>query len=196
MTEQDDEELAVRARSGDDAAFAELLRRYLSPIGTFLYQLVRDREVTDDLVQETFVKAWRNLHRFDSGKRFRTWLYAIARNTAFDHFRKRKELPFASVRGDGEDDGPLDEIADERILPSEALEREDAAKELEEKLAVLQPGYRAILLLHFREDFSLREIAEIQGESYNTTKSRYLRAVKSLRKAFALDGAPENDLHP
>ncbi len=192
MTDSNDEELAGRARSGDDAAFAALLGKYLSPIGTFLYQLVRDREVAEDLTQETFVKAWKHLNRFDPARSFRAWLYAIARNTALDHLRKRREIPFASMRGEDEDDGPLEAVADDRILPTEMLEREDAARELEEKLALIRPDYRAILLLRFREDFSLREIAELSGESYNTTKSRYLRAAKALRRIFIGKGAPEN----
>lgn len=189
MIDMDDGMLSDRVLAGDDRAFEVLFGKYRASIGTFLYQLIRDREVAADLMQETFFKAWKNLRRFDRRKSFRTWLFAIARNTAFDFFKKKKELPFAAF-GDDDDDAFLD-IADEAILPLAILERKDIALELEEKLSGIPSGYRSVLLLHFREDFSLMEIAEMSGESYNTTKSRYLRAVRMLQKAFLSDGAPE-----
>lgn len=190
MIDTDDEALSDRSLAGDGRAFGVLFGRYRTSIGTFLYQLVRDREVAADLMQETFFKAWKNLRRFDRRKSFKTWLFTIARNTALDFFKKKKELPFATARGDDDDDMPLD-IVDETALPPAILERKDIARELEEKLSEIPAGYRSVLLLHFREDFSLMEIAEMSGESYNTTKSRYFRAVRMLRKAFLEDGAPE-----
>jgi RNA polymerase sigma-70 factor (ECF subfamily) len=191
MNDRNDEALVTWALAGDDMAFAELLRRYLSPIGNFLYQLVRDRDTAEDLTQETFLKAWKNLRRFDRSRSFRTWLYVIARNTAFDHFKKKKEIPFAVFGDDDEEGNTLLDIQDEEILPLAALERDDIVSELEEKLSSMPPEYRAILLLRFREDFSLAEIAVIQGEPYNTTKSRYLRAIRMLRGAFSSENAPE-----
>lgn len=76
----------------------------------------------------------------------------------------------------------FNEIAGENILPDEILHRKDIANELEEILKKLPPHYRAILLLHYKEDFSLHEIAEILGEPYNTIKSRHQRGLGKLKK--------------
>lgn len=181
--------------SGDEEAFAEIVKIYLSQIYNFLYRLAGDRDAAEDLTQEAFVKAWKNINKFDprrkrslapyrtegSGSGFKTWLFTIAKNTAFDWLKKKKEIPFSTFT-DEEGESWLENLADENILPDEILERKNIAEELDEILQKLPPHYRAILLLHYKEDFSLHEIAEILGESYNTIKSRHQRGLVILKK--------------
>jgi len=200
----DDRRTIEKYLSGEEAAFSELLKKYLSPVYNFLFRISSSKEVAEDLTQETFVKVWKNLHKFDSqrsrlvtrrgrqnknlapyrtegsGSGFKTWLFAIAKNTAFDWLKKKKELTFSTFT-DEEGKSIFNEIADENILPDEILYRKDIASELEEKLQKIPPHYRAILLLHYKEDFTLREIAEILGESYNTVKSRHQRGIAKLK---------------
>jgi RNA polymerase sigma-70 factor (ECF subfamily) len=208
-----DEKLVEDYLTGNEIAFEKLLDRYLKPIYNFLFRIIGDQAVAEDLSQDTFLKVWKNLHKFDpqrnrfksrqneedkklapyrtagSGSGFRTWLFAIAKNTAFDYLKKKKEIPF-SAAADEEGENWLENIADENFLPDELLERKDLAKEIEKILKKIPVHYRTILLLHYKEDFSLHEIAEILGEPYNTIKSRHQRGLISLKNMLE-DNASE-----
>jgi RNA polymerase sigma-70 factor, ECF subfamily len=181
MNQKNDNQLISKALESDDAAFSEIVKIYLGSIYNFVFRIVGDRDMAEDLTQVTFVKAWKNLKRFDQNKNFRTWLFAIAKNTAFDYLKKKKELPFSSF-ADEEGNNFLENVADEEDLPDEILERKDIAEEMELILQKLPPHYRAILLLHYKEAFSLHEIAEILDEPYNTIKSRHQRGLGKLKK--------------
>jgi RNA polymerase sigma-70 factor, ECF subfamily len=178
-----DKQIIEKILSGNEEDFAEIVKIYLKAIYNFLYRLAGDRGVAEDLTQETFVKCWKNLKSFDQKKSFKTWLFTIAKNTAFDYFRKKKEIPFSAF-ADEEGENWLENIADENFLPDELLERKNISEEFEEILSKLLPRYRAILILHYKEDFSLHEIAEILSEPYNTIKSRHQRGLANLRKVL------------
>lgn len=178
-----DRQIIQNYLGGDEAAFSLLVKRYLKSVFNFLYQLARDRSIAEDLVQDTFLKAWKNLERFDQNRKFKTWLFAIAKNTAFDWLKKKKEIPFSNFV-DEEGVNFLEEIRDEEILADEILERKDIILELEKALEKIPEYYRAIILLHYKEDFTLHEIAEIIGEPYNTIKSRHQRGLMRLKQAF------------
>lgn len=183
MDQTEDARLVEAYRQGDDAAFGELLDRHLPAVYRFLAQLVGDRTVAEDLAQETFIKVWRHLGRYDSGRSFRVWVFAIAKNAAYDHLKKKKALPFSHFE-DEEGNNFLEEIREESLLPDEALERQEIAEEMGRKLATLAEPYRALLLLRYREGFSLQEIATMGGEPYNTVKSRHQRALRALKETF------------
>ena len=184
--ELDDNHLVENYLEGNEEAFEELVKKYLKPIYNFLYRLTNDQAAAEDLAQDTFLKAWKNIRRFDQDRSFKTWIFTIAKNTVFDYFKKKKELPFSTLT-DEEGESWLENIADENILPDEILERKDIAEELNNFLQKLPPYYCTILLLHYKEDFSLHEIAEILGEPYNTIKSRHQRGLLSLKKAISGD---------
>ena len=167
--------------SGEEAAFSELVKKYLKPIYNFIFRFVYDRDIAEDLTQETFVKVWKNLKKYDPDKKFKTWIFTIAKNTTFDYFKKKKEIPFSSF-ADEEGESWLENIEDENFLPDEILERKNIAEELDKILQKLPPHYRAILILYYKEEFSLHEIAEILGEPYNTVKSRHQRGLNKLKK--------------
>jgi RNA polymerase sigma-70 factor, ECF subfamily len=183
MTLADDKQLISKVLDGDEESFAEIVKIYLKPIYNFLYRLVGDRDAAEDLTQETFVKAWKNLKRFDQKRNFRTWLFTIAKNTAFDWLKKKKEIPFSTFT-DEEGESWIENISSDDILPDEILERKNIAEEFEQMLEKIPVHYRAILLLHYKEDFSLHEIAEILGEPYNTIKSRHQRGLGRLKELF------------
>ncbi len=83
-----DKQLVQKFLDGSDEAFEELVGRYLKPIYNFLYQFTKDPDSLDDLTQETFIKVWRNIRKFDRSKNFRVWIYAIAKNKAYDFLKK------------------------------------------------------------------------------------------------------------
>jgi RNA polymerase sigma-70 factor, ECF subfamily len=181
--ELSDKQLVENFLEGDDSAFPHLVKRYLKPIYNFLYQLAGDSSALDDLAQETFIKVWKNISRFDQSRSFKVWIFAIAKNTAYDYLKKKKTIPF-SVFTNEKGNNKLEKINANEILPDELLEREDFAKELEEKLKKIPEQYRIILLMRYKDDFSLQEIAEIFKKPYNTIKSQHQRALAALKMAF------------
>jgi RNA polymerase sigma-70 factor, ECF subfamily len=181
MEVSNENRIIERILSGDEIAFAEIVKIYLKPVYNFVYRLVDDRDAAEDLTQETFVKAWKNLKSFNQSKSFKTWLFTIAKNTTFDWLKKKKEIPFSSF-ADKEGESWLENIASDEILPDEILERQNIAEEFEDILEKIPIHSRAVLLLHYKEDFSLHEIAEILDEPYNTIKSRHQRGLVRLKE--------------
>lgn len=195
--EKNETELISESLAGDEKAFEELLSPYLQPVYSFVLSLTHDVLMTEDVMQETCIKVWKHLNRFDAKRSFKTWIFAIAKNTAFDALKKKRDLPFSVFfRGEDEEiEEPWsDRIVDEAPLPDELLARADAAKLLEQYLRVLPEGFQRILRLHYQDDFSLLEIAEILGEPYNTVKSRHGRALLGLRRVLGTDASSASDL--
>ncbi|TXH06893.1 MAG: RNA polymerase sigma factor [Candidatus Moraniibacteriota bacterium] len=168
-------------RSGNEAAFKQLLDKHIGSVYAFVFQLLRDRTVAEDIVQETFIKAWRHLDRYDTARPFRTWLFAIAKNAAYDWLKKKRSLPFSAFVDDTDGSVPFESIPDLEPLPDEFLMRADASTELAVVIAALPEKYRALIALVYQEGFSLHEAAEILQEPYNTVKSRHQRSILELR---------------
>lgn len=186
----EDSRLVEKFLNGNEEAFSQLVKKHLKPVYNFLYYFTRNQAELDDLTQIVFIKVWKNLQKFERKKKFKTWIFAIAKNTAYDYFKKKKTIPFANFL-DEEGSNKLENISDESILPDEILNRKDIAKELEKKLAEIPEHYRIILTLHYKEDFSLSEIAEILGKPYNTIKSSHQRGLMKLKKLLLAQSHPK-----
>jgi RNA polymerase sigma-70 factor, ECF subfamily len=177
-----DEQLVSEYLAGNEAAFKQLVERYLKWLYNFVFQLTQDKAAAEDIVQDVFVKVWKNISSFDSEKKFSTWIFAIAKNTAYDFLKKKKSIPFSRFEND-DGESILEYIEDETILHShELFQNMDNAKAVQDLLASLPIETRTILLLHYNNGFSLAEIAEILGSRSNTVKSKYRRAILQLRK--------------
>lgn len=184
MTNMDshDQELIKRFTQGDEIAFEKLVKRYLKPIYNFIFQIVRDKQTAEDLTQDTFLKAWKKFSYFNKNKNFRVWLFTIARNTAFDSIRKKRPFLF-SFFSEGSKN-KIEEIKDESSQPEKLIDEKISQNKLEKALEKVPEKYRAILILYYKEEFSIPEIAKILDKPYNTVKSQHLRAIKLLRKIF------------
>lgn len=183
--EYSDEQLVGQFLSGNGKALEVLIERYLKPLYNFAYRMTGDKAVSEDITQEVFVKAWKKMSSFDAQKKFSTWIFAIAKNTAFDFLKKKKTIPFSSFESkDGENF--LEYIEDKNALYSnEFLKIIDSKKDVQEYLDALNPQEKTILILHHVQGFSLAEISEIMGHSSNTIKSKYRRAILQLRNQFS-----------
>lgn len=190
-THAEDASLVEGYRAGDEAAFKRLLDKHLGSVYAFVFQLVMDRAAAEDVAQETFIKAWRHLGRYDTGRPFRTWLFAIAKNAAYDWLKKKRSIPFSAFIDDIDSGAPFENIPDPEPLPTEFLMRADASAELAQVIGQLPEKYRSLIALVYQEGFSLHEAAEVLGESYNTVKSRHQRGILELRKR--LKNAPETE---
>ena len=186
-----DEQLVSAYLRGNDAAFTVLVDRYMKHLYHFARQLVGENQAAEDIVQDTFLKAWKNLKRFDRTKSWKTWIFAIAKNTAYDALKKKKTLPFSSFKNEAGlnmlENTPLDEVH-----PDELLDRELTVQTLDQGLQQLHPDHRVILVLRYQDDFSLHEIATILKEPYNTVKSRNKRALRSLKQVLKRSNASES----
>lgn len=186
-----DEKLVENFLAGDEKAFEKLIDRYLKQLYNFTFQLVGDQNVAQDLVQEVFVKMWKHLASFDQNKKFSTWLYAIAKNAAYDWLKKKKALPFSTFEN-ADGSNFLEILEDQNFLNSTQLwQKMDNAQDAQQFLNSLSPEMKTIFLLHFQQGFSLVEIAEILGAPSNTLKSQFRRTLLSLRKQFFAKDAPK-----
>jgi RNA polymerase sigma-70 factor, ECF subfamily len=166
QTRPTDELLLARARRGDAAAFARLLRDVDESHRRLAYRLLRDRQAMDDALQEAYVSAFRALPRFWGGAAFGTWLYRIVYNACVDELR----------RGRARREVALDEL-------SAAISEDGVAEQLdlEAALAALPPELRAVVLLVDAEGLSYHEAAEVLGVAPGTIGSRLNRARAALR---------------
>lgn len=188
---QSDVDIVRAYRDGDATAFDELVRRYMPRIYTFSYRLSGDQHIAEDVTAETFVKVWKKLDSFDETKSFTSWLFRIARNTAFDIFRKRKDVVFSRMATEDETD-ITEDIADERDLADREFDKEVSRELLEKSLATLSLTRRSIVLLHDVDGLTFDEIAHVVEKPMNTVKSHYRRALAQLRATVTEGGAPKD----
>ena len=179
-----DEALAVRAGRGDDAAFETLVARYLSEVYGFSRHYAGTEEKAADITQETFIKVWRHLKDFDPERKFRSWLFTVAKHTALDWLRKKEAIPFSFFERGGAGEYTF-EVAEERHDAIEdVLDRNAAAQHARLLLEKLPESHRKIVSLHHDDELTFHEIAVLFKEPLNTVKSRYRRAMLFLKKNF------------
>ena len=163
------------ARDGQPGAWDILFRRYQLPLYAYVQELVRDEQTSLDIVQETFSNAVRHLAGLRDDAKFGSWLFGIAHQKVVQHWRKRR-LDTVSLDDTNSDRVPTDDRPDDWLIRKE---QEAAFMKL---VGQLPETHRAVLLLHFIEDFSLEEIAGITESPLGTVKSRMHYAKKSLRE--------------
>lgn len=180
-----DERLVELALDGDEEAFCTLVRRYQRRLTAFLSQLVGDLELARELTQESFVRAWSALDRFNPRYRFSTWLFRIAHNLGIDHLRRRRLQTVSLYRTD-QDGGEVEvAVADLAKDPLGHLENRVLASELRRVIDGLRPEYRELVLLRHFAGLSYQEIADFKEMPLGTVKNKLFRAHSVLRKALA-----------
>lgn len=176
-----DNELARLALGGSSDAYRRLVRRFERPLLSLIRRMVHDPELAEDLAQEAFVKAFRHLERYDSQRKFSSWLFKIAHNTTLDYLRRRRldTVPLEISGDDG--DGSWEYLpAPESASPDFRAEQKEVAGAIGRALQGLKPAYREILLLRFQQGFAYHEIAEVTGLKMGTVKVHLHRARKLL----------------
>lgn len=176
--------LVVRAQSGDEAAFSEILHRYRRPVLGFIYRMTGDLDAANDLAQEVFVRLWRGIGRFRQrpGAAFSTWVFQVARNAALDWLRYRKRHPTVSLvmlDGQGESIAGAGRTAHEEIASKETGAQIAAA------VALLPEDQRTALVLSEYEGLSYAEIAAVMECSPKSVEARLYRARQFLRARLA-----------
>lgn len=174
-----DRDLVVRARDGEAAAFEAIVRTYQRRIYGVALRMTRRHEVADDITQETFVRAYSHLHRFELGRPLAPWLTRIAVNLSINHLNgaARREQPFA------EGDGPTGEPpADKENNPLNDLMSKEFREALDRAVQKLPPEQKAVFVLKVSEDMRYEDIAAALDISTGTVMSRLFRARQRLKE--------------
>jgi len=180
-----DADLVRSVLSGDEESFTLLLDRHVAGVYSFVYRYLGNADDANDITQETFVRSWKHIKKFDTSRNFKTWIFAIARNASLDFIKKKKSVLFSKIEeGEQSLDAFLAPYVESPDLPSEVLARNDAKQQLEAALAKIPAGYRMVLSLRYREGLKFREIAEVLAEPIDTVKSKHRRGLALLRAAF------------
>jgi RNA polymerase sigma-70 factor, ECF subfamily len=185
-----DQEVVLRARSGQETAYRELIRRYERPIFALLFRMVRDRELAEDLSQETVVKALNAIDSYRPEFKFSSWIFKIANNAAIDHLRRR-ELDTLSLDGSPHAETPEAmqatalQIGARQETPLDTVEAKELGTAIEEAIGSLRPEYRSCILLRHVEGRAYEEIAEILNLPLGTVKTYIHRARNELRLSLA-----------
>jgi RNA polymerase sigma-70 factor, ECF subfamily len=185
-----DQEIVARASHGSEAAYRELIGRYQRPVFSLIYRLVRDRELAEDLAQETFIKVLNAIDRYRPEFKFSSWIFKIAHNTALDQLRK-KELDTLSLQGSphatsaeaAEASAPR--VASTEENPEEYTASREIGEHLERAIGTLRPEYRTAIVLWHVEGRPYEEIAEVMDVPLGTVKTFIHRARKELREQLA-----------
>jgi RNA polymerase sigma-70 factor (ECF subfamily) len=164
-----EERLIRGAQAGDRAAFSPLVDHYWDRLYRWLYHLTRDRHAAEDLTQDTFMKAFAALKRFEPGTNFGAWLFRIAHNACANHLRGRRRREPLPAELPGHETGPAQMAADR-----------EAAEGLAQAVDQLPPDFRAAFLLRAQEDLSFREIADVLGLTEETARWRVFKARQKL----------------
>ena len=185
-----DHDLVVRSQKGSEKAYRELLGRYQRPVFSLIYRMIRDREQAEDLAQETFVRVFNNIGRYDPAYKFSSWIFKIATNLTIDWMRKKEPV---TVSIDGSRYAvTADEIEASTITvesrdenPEELLLARELGSEIEEAIGKLRPEYRQAILLRHIEDRAYEEIATIMALPLGTVKTYIHRGRKELQELLA-----------
>ncbi len=188
----EDAELVSHYLSGQRFAFTEIAERYQDRLLNFIYRTIGDRDRAEDLVQETFVRVYRHLHRFDPTRKFSTWIYTIASNLAKNELRNRARNPlvlFHTIRKSWEADHRPLEFEDSAYRPDDLFRKRRVREQVEAAVTELPEHHRVVFVLRELEGKTYEEISEITGVTLGTVKSRLNRA----RNRFARIIAPMLD---
>ena len=169
--------LAARLRAGDRAAAAELVDIYYEQIYWFMRRLGHDRQVSEDLTQDSFLQAWQHIGQLRSGKALNGWLYRIAGNVSRLYWRRHKGREAVGI-------GKAD-VADSREADCHKVEYSEQLDELKNAVVKLSAKLRQAVVLHYMQHLSISEAAEAAGVAEGTFKSRLNRALRALRKQVA-----------
>ena len=182
MSGGEDADLVRRCLSGDQRACRDLVRRYERPVYSVLMRVVRRSEDAEDLVQETFIKVFRALDRYDTARPFSAWIFTIASRLAIDHFRRRRvQTVSLSVSEPGSSEERTMDVEDTGLKPDEITSNAEEESATAKLIDSLPEHYRIVVWLRHQQDLSYEEISEALNLPLGTVKARIHRARALLK---------------
>jgi RNA polymerase sigma-70 factor (ECF subfamily) len=182
-----DEQLMLRVGQGDRGAFDEIVRRYTRKMINLAYQITSDRDLAEDIAQETFLRAYKSAARYTEIAKFSTWLYTIAINLCRNELRRRKFKPYSlEEMAEREDEGKMRiDIADETRRPDTDLERREITAHVRRAISMVPSKFRVALVLRDIQGLSYEEVGGILGLPEGTVKSRINRGRLRVREILS-----------
>ncbi|MBT9332420.1 sigma-70 family RNA polymerase sigma factor [Acidipila sp. 4G-K13] len=180
-----DAEIMLRVRDGDDAGFNILIEKYRKPIIHFMFRMVHNQAVAEELAQEVFLRVYRSRQTYRAEARFTTWLYRIATNLGVNHARDTKhERAAQNVYLDQPDPetGTTPDVADSRPTVEYEIVRDERMRAIRQHVMALPERQRTAVLMHKYQGLDYREIGEVLKLSESATKSLLFRAYQTLRE--------------
>ncbi len=192
VAEMGDEDLMLAHGRGSEEAFAELLRRHQRGVLNYVYRMVQNRQIAEEITQEVFLALVRNAQRYRPTAKFTTYLYAIASNMVSKEWLRRKRRPklfslFAPWSGHSDDEAfhPLSQVCDEKADTMRAYRKTEVSEAVSKALQHLPAHQREAFVLRRFQDLSYNEISKITKVPIGTAKSRVVRAEQALRPLLA-----------
>jgi RNA polymerase sigma factor (sigma-70 family) len=182
MTKLTDEQLVAAYANGDNKAFDTLLKRHQNRVFSYIYYIVKDKDIADDIFQETFVKAITTIrqNRYTENGKFSAWITRIAHNLVIDYFRQNKSEGNVSTDNEEIDILNRQELCDDSI--EDVLIGRQVRADIRRLIHALPDAQRKVLMMRYYRDMSFKEIAEATGVSINTALGRMRYALLNMRR--------------
>lgn len=186
LQELSDNELVEIVRRENQERYAQIMERYQTRLFVYIYRLVGNKEEAEDLLQDVFVKVYKNLNSYDTSRKFSSWIYRIAHNEAVNFIKRKSLRRFISLETitstkDKLDSSSIEDGADK------AWAKKEISKEVSDAINNLPFKYKQVLTLRYYSDQSYEEIAEILGKPVNTVGTLINRAKKKLSAELGKD---------
>ncbi len=185
LMQKTDQEIITDYLNGEKEEFTEIVYRYLKMVYNFVYRLVSCEKEAEDITQEVFLKVWKNVKNFDVEKSLKTWIFTIAKNTAFDYLRKRKDIPMSVFDNDEGENVIEDNLEDIERRPDEVFALAQNKKQINKVIKELSIIQKEVIILKYVNEMSLSEVSEIMDMSKDTVKSHHRRAILKMRKLLS-----------
>ena len=180
-----DAEIMLRAKAGDESAFAYLVQKYRRPMVSFMYRMSHNVAAAEDLAQEVFLRVYRSRTSYEASAKFTTWLYRIATNLAVNHARDtRHERPenMASLDEPDQETGTTMDVADSSLTVEQQILRRERMDAIRQKVQALPERQRMAVIMHKYQQMDYKQIGEVLKLSESATKSLLFRAYETLRE--------------
>ncbi|MEW9702544.1 RNA polymerase sigma factor SigW [Paenibacillus sp. SI8] len=175
--------LAKLARTGDRNAFAELVELYKDKIFHLAYRMLNNKQEAEDAVQETFLRVYSNLHRYDENQKFSTWIFRIGTNLCIDKLRRRKNTySLDAEMPDGEGNDYYSMLPSHEETPEKQVIVSETQQLIRDAIETLPEKYKSVVILRYLHDMSLQEIGDVLQMPVTTVKTRVHRGREYLRK--------------
>jgi RNA polymerase sigma-70 factor (ECF subfamily) len=182
--ERSDAEIMLAVAAGDEAGYNYLVRKYHRQIIHFLYRMVHNEAVAEELAQEVFLRVYRSRESYRAEAKFSTWLYRIATNLAVNHARDTKyerNAPTLNLSEPDPESGSTPEVADDDLTVEQTMLREERMAAIRAQVSALPERQRMAVLMHKYQEMDYRQIGEVLKLSESATKSLLFRAYQTLR---------------
>jgi RNA polymerase sigma-70 factor, ECF subfamily len=180
-----DAELMLRVKDGDGASFGVLLEKHRAPVVNFLYRMVQNHAVAEELAQEVFLRVYRSRSTYEPTARFTTWMFRIATHLALNALRDGKNERLQERLDDDSGDFPVRQVFDRRPSVEQSMVYEAKMDEIRRAISVLPEKQRAAVLMHKYEEMEYSQIAKVLSCSESAVKSLLFRAYETLRARLA-----------